>query len=696
MTKSFHKGIYNEEPPDKYIKLNMISSMKKILSVTMLLTCVAIYSMGQGVGIGTTSPDPSAKLEVQSSTQGTLITRMSTAQRNAIVSPAIGLMIFNTSTNCINIFMGNSWKQICAECEFSSPVAGNNGPLCQGSTLNLTSTSIAGATYQWTGPNGFISSLQNPSLANVGTTAAGVYSVVATLNGCASPPQNTSLVVHATPATAVAGNSGAVCVGGTLSLNASSVSGATYAWTGPNNFTANTQNPLVSNNVQSNMAGKYYVSTSINSCTSVMDSTIVIVNAIPGSPSSITGTITLCANSLGVQYSIPAVASATSYNWTLPSGAIITANAGTSITVNFGTTSGNIFVSAANLCGSSAKDSLFIQLDSTSSAFTYSSAKINLPVTFVPAVSGAISYNWTFSSGSPASSTLESPSILWTSQGTYNVSLSITGSNGCSSTTTHAVYISNTPVTQTFSYTGATQTFVVPAGVTSIKIEAWGAEGGMGRNNGSLANAGKGGYVYGEKTVVPGSTLYINVGGKGTDAISSSSCCAGGWNGGGLGAYGPPWSGNYVGGGGGGASDVRLGGTALSDRIIVAGAGAGGSYYIDSKGGDGAYSTGGDGTRSGSTEAACGRGGTQSAGGAGGTDTGNGLAAQSGSLGLGGDAGVGGCGGAGGGGYYGGGGGSSCNGGGGGGGSSYFGGMDANTGYSNGGRTGDGEVVITY
>lgn len=61
--------------------------------------------------------------------------------------------------------------------------AGNDGPVCAGSTLGLTATTVAGATYQWAGPNGFSSTQQNPSL--VYTTATnGTYTVVATLGGC--------------------------------------------------------------------------------------------------------------------------------------------------------------------------------------------------------------------------------------------------------------------------------------------------------------------------------------------------------------------------------------------------------------------------------------------------------------------------------------------------------------------------------
>jgi sugar lactone lactonase YvrE len=54
------------------------------------------HAFTQTVGIGTTTPDASARLDVSSSSQGILIPRLSSAQRSAIVNPAIGLLVFQT------------------------------------------------------------------------------------------------------------------------------------------------------------------------------------------------------------------------------------------------------------------------------------------------------------------------------------------------------------------------------------------------------------------------------------------------------------------------------------------------------------------------------------------------------------------------------------------------------------------------
>lgn len=65
------------------------------------------------VGNNTTSIDASAALEAQSTTQGFLPPRMTTAQRNAISNPATGLVVYNTTVNCLEFFDGAGWFNIC-------------------------------------------------------------------------------------------------------------------------------------------------------------------------------------------------------------------------------------------------------------------------------------------------------------------------------------------------------------------------------------------------------------------------------------------------------------------------------------------------------------------------------------------------------------------------------------------------------
>lgn len=141
------------------------------------------------------------------------------------------------------------------------------------------------------------------------------------------------------------------------------------------------------------------------------------------------------------------------------------------------------------------------------------------------------------------------------------------------------------------------QIFTTPVGGT-YKLEVWGAQGGGYSNNG---NGGKGGYSLGEVFLLKNTELYVFVGGQGGSVNS-----AGGFNGGGS-------SKNY-GGSGGGATDIRLGGSTVYSRIIVAGGGGGSGYGSSTPGGFGGGISGGQGsagTNSG------GAGGTQTAGGTG-------------------------------------------------------------------------------
>jgi hypothetical protein len=80
-----------------------------------------------------------------------------------------------------------------------SPTAGSNSPICSGTTLNLTSTTVIGATYSWTGPNGYTSSLQNPTRTNAQVSITGLYSVVAIIGGCPSSASSVSVTVNQTP-----------------------------------------------------------------------------------------------------------------------------------------------------------------------------------------------------------------------------------------------------------------------------------------------------------------------------------------------------------------------------------------------------------------------------------------------------------------------------------------------------------------
>jgi len=196
--------------------------------------------------------------------------------------------------------------------------------------------------------------------------------------------------------------------------------------------------------------------------------------------------------------------------------------------------------------------------------------------------------------------------------------------------------------TRTFNFTGAPQSFMVPAGVTALQVDVIGGSGAGTAFPPPTASPfpGASGRVQATLPVTPAEILTIMVGAQGD--LGGAAVFNGGGAAGADGVYG-----------GGGASDIRRGTT----RVIVAGGGGGGGQGTG-PGGSGGGLIGGTGSGN------CGgggAGGTQAAGGVGGVGSPSGSPGTSGTGGKGGDSGVPGTGGAGGGGgYFGGGGGGAC------------------------------------
>ncbi|MGM0648483.1 MAG: gliding motility-associated C-terminal domain-containing protein, partial [Bacteroidota bacterium] len=72
-------------------------------------------------------------------------------------------------------------------------LASSNSPVCVGDSLNLTAQTVVGGNYQWTGPNSYTSTVQNPSIASSTIASAGNYTLIVELNGCISLPSEISV-----------------------------------------------------------------------------------------------------------------------------------------------------------------------------------------------------------------------------------------------------------------------------------------------------------------------------------------------------------------------------------------------------------------------------------------------------------------------------------------------------------------------
>jgi uncharacterized protein (TIGR02145 family) len=82
-------------------------------TIQLLLLLIIPFTTFSQVGIGTNVPESSAQLDVNSTNKGFLPPRMTVTERNAIVNPANGLLIFNTTSGCINYYIGTGWQEVC-------------------------------------------------------------------------------------------------------------------------------------------------------------------------------------------------------------------------------------------------------------------------------------------------------------------------------------------------------------------------------------------------------------------------------------------------------------------------------------------------------------------------------------------------------------------------------------------------------
>ncbi|HEY0109452.1 MAG TPA: kelch repeat-containing protein, partial [Fibrella sp.] len=222
-----------------------------------------------------------------------------------------------------------------------------------------------------------------------------------------------------------------VCSGVSQTYSVTAVSNATsYTWTLPLGWTGTSTTNTIT--VTPSASSGSITVTAANSCgTSASSNLAVTTSATPAQPGTINGSATVCPN-VSQTYSVPAVAGATTYTWTLPAGWSGTSTAN-SITVTTGTSGGTISVTANNSCGASVVRTLVVAATAAPAAPGTISGATSLcsgmPQTYtVPAVAGATSYTWALPPGWTGTSTTNSISATPNATGG---TVSVTATNAC-------------------------------------------------------------------------------------------------------------------------------------------------------------------------------------------------------------------------------------------------------------------------
>ncbi len=117
---------------------------KKFYLLIIVLEAIIITAAGQNVGIGTTSPNNSAALDVTANNKGVLLPRLTSLQRKAISNPATGLLVFDTDRSTLMFFDGVAWKALSFSDENKTNPISRNGSDIANSASFGTRVSISG------------------------------------------------------------------------------------------------------------------------------------------------------------------------------------------------------------------------------------------------------------------------------------------------------------------------------------------------------------------------------------------------------------------------------------------------------------------------------------------------------------------------------------------------------------------------
>ena len=170
---------------------------KSIIRLAIAVLLIAPCGLWGQVVVGGTIPDPSATLDVQSSSQGVLLPRLTATERDAIISPATSLVIFNTTTNCLEINLGtpaaSDWVRMKCRSEVVSMLDCSSA-VVSGSLIVGTSASGVSADVPYTGGNGAVYDTR-------AVTSTGVTGLTATLSAgnLASGPGTLTYTITGTP-----------------------------------------------------------------------------------------------------------------------------------------------------------------------------------------------------------------------------------------------------------------------------------------------------------------------------------------------------------------------------------------------------------------------------------------------------------------------------------------------------------------
>ncbi|MCX6304017.1 MAG: hypothetical protein NT040_03525 [Bacteroidetes bacterium] len=198
-------------------------------------------SVGVAISISNAAPDPSAILDVISSSKGVLIPRLTNAQRN-LIAPATGLTIFNTDSKAIEYYNGSEWFRMNVMFNAGISITASALSVCSGSSVNFTAFPENGGdppSYQWKVNGLIISGATNSTFSYVPVNFDAVTCVMTLSSPCAigSPAISNTMLMTVSPilpvSISISPSVNPVCSGSPVTFSSSVTNGGpapTFQW----------------------------------------------------------------------------------------------------------------------------------------------------------------------------------------------------------------------------------------------------------------------------------------------------------------------------------------------------------------------------------------------------------------------------------------------------------------------------------
>lgn len=342
-------------------------------------------------------------------------------------APVTSIITVNASLNGCN-----AASQTFSITIYNTPsvLVNSNSPICVNNTINLSASN--GSNYSWQGPNGFTNNSQNPIINNATISMSGTYTVsVNSLIGNCVGSATVNVIVNPLPAVNASSNSPA-CIGGTINLNSNLSNANGYSWIGPNNFSSNNANPVITN-VSSSMAGNYTLTVQSNQ--GCFNASVVSVSLLPQPSAPLVSPVRLCqfeqANPL---IAIPSTGGNLNWYGNNSTNGSSTLNAPTPLTNTIGTVP--YYVSQTVQGCESPKSILNVTVLPAPTGILNAIPPKCAPMCnrFVLTTSNAINlYQWNMGNGLVTTNN-DTINYCYQNSGIYTVSVKITDTSGCFNT----------------------------------------------------------------------------------------------------------------------------------------------------------------------------------------------------------------------------------------------------------------------